>query len=213
MRSSSNTTLPASWTSCVRPLKATTQPPSDVRPHIARSPLARAIILATETTLEAREISYADRAASPSVRCAPPISTAPWPPTTPSAGAIAVCSSSSTVPGRQCALRGRGGRGDRRHRRRHRLPGRPARRLGARHRRAARVLSARASGARLTETSIEWLRVRSVGTMQLLATDAGRPVYERLGFAAGGRYGSFAWPATGPRPRRRAHRDPCGRAS
>jgi GNAT superfamily N-acetyltransferase len=53
-------------------------------------------------------------------------------------------------------------------------------------------------GARLTEAAIAWLRDRSVGAVQLLATEAGRPVYERLGFAAGERYGSFAWPAVAP---------------
>jgi len=55
-------------------------------------------------------------------------------------------------------------------------------------------------GARLTETAIEWLGARSVGAVLLLATDAGRPVYERLGFAAGERYGSFAWPPADPAP-------------
>ena len=55
-------------------------------------------------------------------------------------------------------------------------------------------------GARLTETAIEWLRARSVGAVLLLATDAGRPVYERLGFAAGERYGSYAWPPADPDP-------------
>jgi GNAT superfamily N-acetyltransferase len=55
-------------------------------------------------------------------------------------------------------------------------------------------------GARLTEAGIAWLRARSVGPVQLLATDAGRPVYERLGFAAGERYGSFAWPPPGVDP-------------
>ena len=55
-------------------------------------------------------------------------------------------------------------------------------------------------GARLTEAAIAWLRDRTVGAVQLLATDAGRPVYERLGFAAGPRYGSFASPAVARDP-------------
>ena len=55
-------------------------------------------------------------------------------------------------------------------------------------------------GKRLTEAAIAWLRDRSAGTVLLLATDAGRPVYERLGFVAGERYGSFAWPTTFPAP-------------
>ncbi|HEU5319151.1 MAG TPA: GNAT family N-acetyltransferase, partial [Methylomirabilota bacterium] len=53
-------------------------------------------------------------------------------------------------------------------------------------------------GARLTETAIAWLHARSAAAVLLLATDAGRPVYERLGFVAGGRYGLFPWPGTGP---------------
>jgi GNAT superfamily N-acetyltransferase len=55
-------------------------------------------------------------------------------------------------------------------------------------------------GARLTETAIGWLRNRGVGAVLLLATDAGRPVYERLGFATGERYGAFAWPKAGADP-------------
>jgi GNAT superfamily N-acetyltransferase len=50
-------------------------------------------------------------------------------------------------------------------------------------------------GGQLTEAAIAWLRCRSAGAVLLLATDAGRPVYERIGFVAGERYGSFAWPA------------------
>ena len=52
-------------------------------------------------------------------------------------------------------------------------------------------------GARLTEAAIAWLRRHSVGAVLLLATEAGRPVYERLGFIAGERYGAFAWPKGG----------------
>ena len=53
-------------------------------------------------------------------------------------------------------------------------------------------------GGRLTEAAIGWLRARSVGAVLLLATDAGRPIYERIGFVAGERYGSFAWPTAPP---------------
>jgi GNAT superfamily N-acetyltransferase len=56
-------------------------------------------------------------------------------------------------------------------------------------------------GARLTGAAVDWLRARSVGAVLLLATEAGRPVYERLGFVAGDRYGAFAWPL----PRRDGH--------
>ena len=55
-------------------------------------------------------------------------------------------------------------------------------------------------GTRLTEAAIVWLHRRSVGAVLLLATDAGRPVYERLGFVGGERYGLFPWPATSPEP-------------
>lgn len=54
-------------------------------------------------------------------------------------------------------------------------------------------------GARLTEASIAWLRGRGAGAVMLLATDAGRPVYERLGFVAGARYGAFVWTAADAR--------------
>lgn len=53
-------------------------------------------------------------------------------------------------------------------------------------------------GRRLTEAAVAWLHARSAEAVLLLATEAGRPVYERLGFAAGDRYGSFAWPPTAP---------------
>src|SRR5262245_63424346 len=49
-------------------------------------------------------------------------------------------------------------------------------------------------GRRLTEAAIAWLRAHSAGVVLLLATDAGHPVYERIGFVAGERYGSFACP-------------------
>lgn len=52
-------------------------------------------------------------------------------------------------------------------------------------------------GRRLTEAAIGWLRGRSVETVLLLATDAGRPIYQRLGFTEGERYGSFPPPASG----------------
>ena len=53
-------------------------------------------------------------------------------------------------------------------------------------------------GRRLTEAAIAWLRDRSVETVLLLATEPGRPVYLRLGFTEGERYGSFPWPVPDP---------------
>jgi GNAT superfamily N-acetyltransferase len=169
-----------------------------VRPHIARSPLARAIILATETTLEAREIST-PTAARVIIR---PLRAADLD------GALAAndavgwrdrrvlfefygtrADSVLFVAEMNGEIAGTAGATV--------FPGAPP--VGWVHGIVVRPGYQRSGlGARLTQASIDWLRVRSVGTTQLLATDAGRPVYERLGFAAGERYGSFAWPATGP---------------
>ena len=49
----------------------------------------------------------------------------------------------------------------------------------------------RGAGTALTEACVAWLRDRGATTVLLHATDAGRPVYERLGFEAEGR--SRAW--------------------
>jgi GNAT superfamily N-acetyltransferase len=46
-------------------------------------------------------------------------------------------------------------------------------------------------GAALTEAAVRWLRVRDAQTVLLYATDAGRSVYERLGFVAEER--AIAW--------------------
>src|SRR5262249_61479445 len=95
------------------------------------------------------------------------------------------------------AVRSRGGRRDRRDRGRHHLPGAPP--TGWVHGIVVRPRRQRSGlGRSLTEAAIAWLRGRSAGAVLLLATEAGRPVYERLGFVAGERYGSFAWPAISP---------------
>jgi hypothetical protein len=49
----------------------------------------------------------------------------------------------------------------------------------------------RGLGAALTEAAVQWLRDRGAKTVLLHATDAGQPVYERIGFVAEGR--SRAW--------------------
>jgi GNAT superfamily N-acetyltransferase len=61
-------------------------------------------------------------------------------------------------------------------------------------------------GTALTETAVEWLRERGAQTVLLYATEMGRPVYERVGFAAEGRArswrGSPARPGIGGAPQR-----------
>ncbi len=52
----------------------------------------------------------------------------------------------------------------------------------------------RGVGAALTLAAVEWLRERGAKTVLLHATDAGRPVYERVGFVSEGR--SRAWRGT-----------------
>jgi GNAT superfamily N-acetyltransferase len=46
-------------------------------------------------------------------------------------------------------------------------------------------------GTALTEAAVRWLRTRDAQTVLLYATEAGRPVYERLGFVTEGR--AVAW--------------------
>jgi GNAT superfamily N-acetyltransferase len=172
-----------------------------VRAHIARSPFARAIILATETTLEARDIASPAPARAVTIRPLRPADLD---------GALAAndavgwrdrrvlfefygarADSALFVAEVGGEIAGTGGATI--------FPG--ASPTGWVHGIVVRPEYQRTGlGARLTETSIEWLRTRSAGAVLLLATDAGRPVYERLGFTAGERYGSFTWPTTGPDP-------------
>jgi hypothetical protein len=49
----------------------------------------------------------------------------------------------------------------------------------------------RGVGGALTEAAVAWLQERGAKTVLLYATDAGRPVYERVGFVAEGR--ARAW--------------------
>lgn len=45
------------------------------------------------------------------------------------------------------------------------------------------------AGRAVTEAAVQWLRDQGVTTVMLLASDMGRPVYERLGFRPVLRYG------------------------
>jgi GNAT superfamily N-acetyltransferase len=55
-------------------------------------------------------------------------------------------------------------------------------------------------GTALTEGAMTWLESRGVRAMLLLATESGRPVYERLGFTASIRYAALECPAAATPP-------------
>jgi GNAT superfamily N-acetyltransferase len=63
-------------------------------------------------------------------------------------------------------------------------------------------LRRRGYGGAMAEAAMEWLRERRVGTMLLLATELGRPVYERLGFVSEDTvYGTYLLEAGSADPR------------
>lgn len=58
----------------------------------------------------------------------------------------------------------------------------------------------RGAGSALTEACVEWLREQGATTVLLHATDAGRPVYGRLGFVEEGRSRAWRGGPASPRP-------------
>ena len=56
----------------------------------------------------------------------------------------------------------------------------------------------RGLGTAMTRACVEWLRGRGARTVLLYATEAGRPLYEQLGFVAQGT--ATAWRGTAPAP-------------
>jgi GNAT superfamily N-acetyltransferase len=67
-------------------------------------------------------------------------------------------------------------------------------------------------GTALTQACVDWLRERGAQTVLLYATEAGRPIYERLGFVAAGTATAWRGQAPAPsdgqlRPLREADRD------
>lgn len=58
----------------------------------------------------------------------------------------------------------------------------------------------RGTGSALTDACVEWLREQGATTVLLHATDAGRPVYRRLGFVDEGRSRAWRGGPASPRP-------------